>query len=190
MIGHSPSQPVRLTAPSKRGPRIPAGNFKCLTDFPHPQWGQKCIEFRCHCEPERAWQSPGTIHRSAQQNLRSYREIATGTSALAMTWKFDTSPISVAGLHGVSKGGNGGKVGFQNTFSVPHFGRLGVRDHTGGPGGSLHTFSPERKYEHLSLITDSSTSHLRCSAQNDIGGCSIVPGDCTPRVLPRAGPSQ
>jgi len=23
---------------------------------------------------------------------------------------------------------------------------LGIRDHTEGPGGSLHTFSPERKY--------------------------------------------
>ena len=89
-IGHSPSQPVRLTAPSWRGPRMPAGNCKRLTDFPHPRWGQKCIEFRCHCEPERAWrperaargstlgvQSPGTIHRGAPQYLSSYREIAT-----------------------------------------------------------------------------------------------------------------
>jgi hypothetical protein len=31
----------------------------------------------CHCEPERAWQSPGTIHQSAQQNLKLYREIPT-----------------------------------------------------------------------------------------------------------------
>ena len=35
---------------------------------------------------EATWQSPGTIHRFAVQELRCDREIATGLKALAMTW--------------------------------------------------------------------------------------------------------
>ena len=50
---------------------------------------QRTSKFPCHCEPERAWQSPGTIHLSAQQNEKPYREIATSPSTslgvLAMT---------------------------------------------------------------------------------------------------------
>ncbi len=38
---------------------------------------------------------------------------------------------------------------FSHIFIRSPFGRLGVRDHTAGPGGSLHTFSPERKYDIL-----------------------------------------
>ena len=34
---------------------------------------------------EATWQSPGTIHRFAVQELRCDREIATGLTALAMT---------------------------------------------------------------------------------------------------------
>ena len=57
---------------------------------------------------------------------------------------------------GVPKGGNGDEAGLGRSLSVPHFGRLEDRDHTGGPGGSLHTFSPERKYD-----ASHSTEHKR-----------------------------
>ena len=69
--------------------------------------------------------------------------------------------------------GSGGNACLGVPLSAPPFGRLGVRDHTGGPGGSLHTFSPERKYDRLYILQI----------------CSIVPGDCTPRVIPRAARS-
>ena len=148
--------------------------------MPHPRWGGRNVSnLDVIASQSSDWRGNPYPKMLRYQITGPFKECGLPRRAialLAMTWKLDTSPISFACLRGVSKGGNGGKVGFQNAFSVPHFGRLGVRDHTGGPGGSLHTFSPERKYEHLSLITDSSTSHLRCSAQNDIGGCSIVPG--------------
>ena len=49
-----------------------------------------------------------------------------------------------------SKGGSAGNLSFPPVFrATSPFSRLGVRDHTGGPGGSLHTFSPERKYDRL-----------------------------------------
>ena len=46
-----------------------------------------------------------------------------------------------------SKGGNGDKVGFRTILSVSPFGRLeSPRTIRKVLGGSLHTFSPERKY--------------------------------------------
>ena len=46
----------------------------------------------CHCEaPTGPWQSPGTIHRNAQQKQTWYREIPTGLPALGMTSKFATA---------------------------------------------------------------------------------------------------
>ena len=47
---------------------------------------------------------------------------------------------------------------FRATFP---FSRLGVRDHTGGPGGSLHTFSPVRKYDRIALLLGIATSGIR-----------------------------
>ena len=52
---------------------------------------------------------------------------------------------------------------FRATFL---FSRLGVRDHTGGPGGSLHTFSPVRKYDRpLPLV--SVCNNIRSAGGNE-----------------------
>ena len=51
-------------------------------------------------------------------------------------------------LWGFQRGNNQIGIYLYFLFCFP-FGRLGVRDHTEGPGGSLHTFSPERKYDRL-----------------------------------------
>ena len=140
--------------------------------FEGGKWVRRFFNYHCHCEERSdvaiSWYYPpkhtavlkivpGDCHGPLGLAMTCFFDRFPKGSGLprqcahwlAMTWKFDTSPISFACLQGVSKGGNGGKVGFQNAFSVPHFGRLEVRDHTGGPGGSLHTFSPERKYDIL-----------------------------------------
>ena len=71
-------------------------------------------------------------------------------------------------LYGDSKGGSAGNLlCLYNFRATSPFSRLGVRDHTGGPGGSLHTFSPVRKYDcsphndGVSLFTAQRTSNAR-----------------------------
>ena len=82
---------------------------------------------------------------------------------LLALWRENQKPIGYyrKAIEGILKGEVQITFGILYTLRATFpFSRLGVRDHTGGPGGSLHTFSPERKYDISSSSVCPSDSHL------------------------------